>query len=702
MNKDIIALKKKMVVIPVGVGEDNTELASSIQAELMKMGFVLEGKAYWTMCKAPKDWLISYHQTVIEFIKKQLGADINYSPMYVNFPEQVMDTFVVELFFNAMMSYMKGGEWQPSQQLKERDIAFEDITEHEVIKLSTEKDFANIFTNLVSINQSLTQDDKEIVEWFVEKYNPLITPKNIPFKETLCMLAGKGVDVPVKNVTDVLRIAVYLSGGDISLPTVPKVTISDENASRSSFLSNLKQTQIEYRNSFKFKKFSRPERKYLLGLLERTNLDISEMQTKQKRWLRLGEVLHVGDYAKRFPNSAEAFYKLRNQDEEKIRTFNSKVNYLFETDWKKGVDLLSKRAGEFSRKLDWMVRTFDTEYVLSKFEEIGDKVSKKVLFELWNHFSKRDSEYERVIMIKGKRSIRKKLEPLKPMESETVNRIKKTILNCLKKHYANLPQMGKVYLDESLKDIPIPFSMRSINTAVKTYVRGTRIPYSKNAKVIRPYIHWYDENGDIDLDLSVGFYTEDFENISYIDYTNLKNVELNACHSGDIRHRRGAVAEYVDIDIQKALEKGVRYCLVQVHNFNNKPLHDVDQCVFGLMEREYPKENEIFLPDSISNAMLVANESPTVNICIFDLKESKYIWTDVEISSIGLINFSTTSNKSVSLLQSLTEKPEVSVYDILKLHVESRGELVDKKEKCDLAMEYKDFATDYAKVATYM
>lgn len=707
LTKNQIALQRGLLVpqsvaaikIPVPLSKQEQ---LSIQAELMQFGYMLSEEAL-------EQVTIGWFNDVMPFLKNSLGVGA-YMPFYKNFPKQVMELSHCELYWNAVMHYWSVGTWEPSYELVERGYKFEN-TKFTTIKLGTEKDFANIFTTLVSINQSITENDKKVVEWFVKNYdNQVIMPKSIPFKETLCLLAGHGLNVPIANATDVLRIAVYFSGGDISLPALPKVTVKDVREGRKAiFFRNLKESQKTARENFKFKNMTRARRRYLLSLLENTNLDLGEMKHKIGRWLRLGEVLHVGEYKNRYPKAFEAFDMLRNAADE-IQTFESKVELAFEIydahheddDLDNALELLSTRPGVFARKLDFLLRTYDNEAVLGAFEKIAIKVSKKVLWELYNHFLKRDTSNPRTIMIKGKKSIKKQLKALPPMDKITINRIQNTILNCIGKHFSKLEKLGNVWIDDRLKKIPLPTAMRSVNTSVKTYVRGTRVPFNENAKVIRPYIHWFDQYGNEDLDLSAGFYDKNLRSLDHISYTNLKIDRYNSCHSGDVRRRQGACAEYVDIDIARCLEQGVRYVMVQVHNFQNRPMHTMKDCVFGIMEREFPESNMVFVPKTITNAVSVANESSTVCIAMLDLKEKEYIWLDIEMQSRGLANIESTSSMVNQLIRGTINNTSLSVYDLLLLHAQNRGKVVNKTEKSDIQFTYDEFVTSYEKVATFM
>lgn len=711
LTKNIIALQRGFVIQAGNSGVQIPKSAPkllpldvrmSIQAELMQLGYILSEDAL--NCVS-----ISWFNEIMPYLRKTLGVG-NYRPFYENFPKQVMELSHADLFWNAIIHYASEGTWQPAYELRERGYAFEN-TKFTTIKLGTEKDFSNIFTTFLSINQSITENDKNIVEWFVvNQREQLVMPKTIPFKETLCMLAGHGLNVPIGSATDVLRIATYFSGGDISLSAIPKVTIGEVKQNRMAFFfQNLKNAQVEAKEKAKFKNLNRARRKYLLSLLENTSIDLGEMKLKLERWLRLGEVLHVGEYKTRFPKSFEAFDMLRNHSKD-VKTFESKVEAAFakyaahseENDLEIALQLLSKKPSVYARKLDWLLRNYNNSLVLEQFEVIALGVSKKVLWELYNHFLNRDTTNPRSVMIKGKKAKKITLDSLPPMSKITINKVQNLILKCVALHFSKLEKLGNVWIDEKLKKIPLPTAMRSVNTSVKTYVRGTRVPFNENAKVIRPFIHWFDQHGSEDLDLSAGFYDANLNGINHLSYTNLKIEKYNSCHSGDVRQRKGACAEYVDIDIAKCLENKVRYVMIQVHNFQDRPMHSMKDCVFGMMEREFPESDKIFVPKTITNAVAVANESSTVCIAILDLLEKEYIWLDLELESRGLANLESTSNMVGQLIRGSINNTQLSVYDLLSLHAESRGKIVSKAENAETKFEYNDFVTSYDKVATFM
>ena len=127
-------------------------------------------------------------------------------------------------------------------------------------------------------------------------------------------------------------------------------------------------------------------------------------------------------------------------------------------------------------------------------------------------------------------------------------------------------------------------------------------------------------------------------------------------------------------------------------------MHTVEECVFGLMERESPVANEIFVPKTISNCMALANQSTSVAVCIIDVRDSNYIWADVESERV-LATLENAASKSAELLKTLIQSPKMSIYELLTLHVQMRGTLATSAEAADVVFKWSELVTDYAKVA---
>ncbi len=527
MTKNIVQFRAGFVNLPSGK-QKNQALAMTVVSELMQFGFLLDTDAIKNLSQATKANIVAFHDEVVPWVKKMVGATRSYRPFWKGFPDEVMEKSEVELWVHQIVHYMSNGTYEPNEWTKTRKTAFEQ-PKYTTVTVGTDKDFDAIFTKMVGSNQSLTPEDLMTVKWFVESKQSLVMPAVVPFKETLCTLASLGVAVPVKTTTDVLRIAVALSGGDISLPAVPPA-LAKSNAWSSVLSANPE------REKFKFKKFSRSQRRYILGLLEKTNCDAGEAVLKDQRWIRLGEVIHPGEYAKQYPKSFKMFKKLRN---DKVQSFYGKVDASFQTGFTDGLRVLSERPGELARRMDALIRKDeDTKSVLYVFDSVAAKVSNKVLFEMWGHFAKRNAPVvNRSVMIKGARK-RTKLPDLPAIKEKDIKAVQKSVSKALMAKFAQLDALGKVWIDPELKKIPLPTNMRSMNAALRPTVRGSRIPIgNQDAKVIRAFVHWFDENGSRDIDLTGTFIgMGKSERIGW----NGTHKSHIGCYSGDVRHRQGA------------------------------------------------------------------------------------------------------------------------------------------------------------------
>lgn len=686
LTRNIVALQKGLVC-PSNDGMDNRIAVATVQTHLMQWGYMLDQDAFTELSKADLPFIKNFNDEVITYLRNIMGGKRKFEALYKNFPNEVMSLNDFELYLNAIMHYWSNGTWEPSKVTYEKPIKFENI-KYTMIKYGTEERFAQIFTNLVSINTSLTPMDLDVVKWFIKSGEKLILPLTIPFKENLCTLAAMGIEgLPVKTTTDVLRIAVSLSGGDISLPKVPSTEVRVNRWTRAT-------TYNVARDKFKFKKFTRKERKYLLGLLEQTNCDAKEMILKDQRWIRLGEILHPMEYKKLYPKAANAFDKIRN---DKVISWYGILNKAFDKSLEKGLSVLAQRPGEFSRRMDWLVRTFpdNLDLIMAYFAKASEGTSNKVLFEMYTHFENRlDPVNNRSIMIKGARK-RTELPSLPAFKKSTVEAIHSRLFETLKDKFSKLDPLGSCWIDEELKKIPLPTNMRSMNFSSKPTIRGQRVPLDNpDAKVVRPFVHWMDSRGSEDLDLSVTFVGKNTEVLSFH-----KLRVGKSCHSGDVRHRQGPCAEYVDIDVVDAKARGHKYAVIDVRNFNGRSLKSVET-VFGIMEREYPSSNSTWLPETISNCQSLESESTNTLIAIIDLETKEYIMLDVDTE--GTTYASGDVKNTMKVIEQYAKPPKVSVYDLILLHVEGRGKQVTLDSNVDTYFKYEDFCNSYEETGKLM
>jgi hypothetical protein len=629
------------------------------------------------------------YKQIVPALKEMRGAHRLFKPIYPNFPQQVMDASAYELYANAFLHYWSfwlkdmgvvDNTWLPSYEKEERPPLTEE-TKLDVIDLGSQKDFESIFGTLLSAKSSISQSDKDVVTWFVKNYSDKIVgllPEAVPLKENLGLLAANllqntnsagSIIKYVKTATDVLRIAVALSGGDVSL---------SENT--------------------KFGKFNRKTRRFLLGLLEETNNTKEDMVKYHNRWLRLGERLHPGEFQSRYPKAYEAFSAHRNS--EKIVTFNSKVESLLENDEVKEVsELLKSRPGEFARRLDHIFRKGSAQQriaVKRRFLEVADKVSTPVLLQVFSHFKNRNTGLDfRPVFPKGSLAkmqvLKNDLEILPDVFCQNVS---DSVRELLEERFAALPKLGKVYLDEGLKNYLVPFSQRSASKALKTIVRGSKVDLDGDYDTIRFFIWWKNLEGKqatdsylgsrVDIDLSAGLLNDDFEGVEDIAFYNLKAAE--GCHSGDITDAPNGACEFIDVSMQSVLDRGARYIAMSVNSYTSTPLCDLPECFAGWMGREKPKSGEIFDAKTVKNKIdLSANTTACIPLVI-DCLERKVIWADLSLKTKpSFANTLYGNKKNVGLIcKAISQLKKANLYDLLSMHAKGRGKIVSDPKKADV------------------
>lgn len=669
------------------------QLSKSFLATAMKnietLGFTLSHELLKVMRTLPKDHFEVLYNQLITNLKVMVGAHVKYKPMYPDFPVQVMDADEAELYLNAIYHYCTCD--LPAHPSAERP-PLQDKVKLKVINLGSVAEFHTMIRQLIEAKVSISQTDKEDIDAVIEWVNPDdlddILPSEIPFKENVGFVVASllkhdkanlnRVGSYFKTATDVLRLAVAWSDGDVSLA-----------------------------EAIRFRKFKRSERRLLLGLLEQCHPITEDMLRFKDRWIRLGEILHPSEYKHRFKRCEEAFDILRNN--KPFATYNGSVELAFQYDqvWTL-IDLLMKRPGEYARRLDQLLRSTEhTEYVVLAFGEVADQVSTPVLLQVKNHFTRRQKSSKpedlRVFFPKG--NVAKAFaipNTLPEIQEAACQDIVQLCEQVLIKRFSELPPLGKVYMDEHLKDYHVPFSQRSASKALHTIVRGSRVPMAEGDTI--RFFNWWREGdvdgehtGRVDIDLSAVMYDQDWKYVEHISYTNLRSSHYQAVHSGDIVSAPQGACEFIDLHIPSIIRHGGRYIVTSLHSFTDQPYCNLPECFVGWMMRKKPGSGEIFEPSTVSNKIDVAADSQIAIPVILDLVERTVIWTDLSLTRHPDYYNNVEGNQKGMVLigKAMTSLRKPDLYDLFMLHSRARGEFVDTADQADIIFSLENGVTPF-------
>lgn len=690
MNEILLRRKNKVIVERGNEVNPNNQYIATIMKNVEALGYTFSKELFEVLQTLSRDDLQKFYLELVPVLKKMVGADVVYKPMYPNFPESVMEADYIDLFINAIVHYWSDGTLYPNEK-REKRLPLFDVTKVKIIDLGTVEDLYVIFNNLCQSKTSISQTDKEDLEWIFKNMQVKFSDE-IPLKENVALIGklylenyplttSKDIQKYFKTATDVLRLITAMSDGDISLAT-----------------------------NTKFRSFRRKERRILLELLQGCGAIEEDMLRYKNKWIRVGERLHPTEYNElQFGKVITAFNKLRNGI--KIETFAGKVTKAIEIeDYKSALILLKKRPGELARKLDHLLRNADDKNsVVNTFKDVASEVSTTVLLQVKEHFANRTKKLEsRVFFPKGNLAKCHCIEnTLSDIDEKYCSAIVKICENALIENYKSKDFLGNVYLSEDFKRYIVPFSQRSASKALKTIVRGSRLSIDGNTKAMRAFIWWTNMDNDsrVDLDLSAAIFDENWNYMEHVSYTNLRSDRYNACHSGDITNggsvNGDGVSEFLDVDIDSVVKYGARYIVYQVYSYTGQKYSDMPHAMFGWMSREDVKSGEIYEPKTVEQKMDLASQSTVCIPVIFDCVNREVIWCDMNLSlngchsNYGGNNVESNLSGVAATCYSMVNMSKPNLYDLIDLHIRARGLRVDNKEEADVVFDIDSGITPF-------
>lgn len=692
LDKILLRRKNLIMVKPNNMEYEQTKTEKALVISGLKniqsLGFTFSKELLETAFHFTRDEFTDFYGFIIPALKELVGADVTYKPMYPNFPQQVAEASDIELFINAIVHYWSFGTLMPEYEKNER-LPLIDDNKMAVLSVGNHDDLMTIFTNLVESKTSISEQDKEDIETIVLACPDYTTylPGTIPLKENVAFIGKLIIEkAPIKSAdsiskyfktaTDVLRLVTALSDGDISLASKTK-----------------------YRN------LRRVERRMIMDLLAGCGNITEDLFRYQYEWIRVAEILHPFEYKKaKYNNVNAAFNTLRN--EKKPLMFAGKVQAAITAkDMREAATLLKARPGEFARQLDKLIRDADNpNYIVNCFKEVATEISTPVLLQVRQHFIGRmenNNQPVRVFFPKGNLAKAMVIKnELPEINSNVCKNVARICREALIEQYKEKDFLGKVYIDEDFKNYLVPFSQRSASKAVKTIVRGSKLPIKEDATAVRGFIWWTNtdntrnswDEGRVDIDLSATIYDENWQYVDRVSYTQLRSAKYRAYHSGDITNggnvNGDGVAEFIDVEIDAVAKNAGRYIAFQVYSYTQQHFSALPNCRFGWMEREDVNSGEIFEPKTVEMKIDLTADSTVAIPVIFDCVERKFIWCDMNLQNASSRfygnNLESNLHGVTATCYGLTHLNKANIYDLVMMNAIARGSIVTNRNEVDI------------------
>ncbi|GAA1925823.1 hypothetical protein GCM10009837_58990 [Streptomyces durmitorensis] len=475
-------------------------------------------------------------------------------------------------------------------------------------------------------------------------------PADIPLRESKALALAPLLDVPdvralvgryADTATDVLRMLVVRAGGDPDLLELPRL-----------------------------RGLPRAVRRELLALLDGFDLRrlAEDMARNPRAWKRVGEILHPFEQAHRHARVALAFAVLRGTrigdsalgevllaeaarhedvriegDRLRIVTWQGRVEEAIgRWDTTAAAGLLRERPGELLRRLDLLLARSGSETLPDAVgEALADALPRSGPGPLLGAYGRMKVRsvpgHRRVFFPRGRVTRAYAVEDHRPpLPSRVAGRAGELIeAEAVRRLAAG--SRGEQYevavLDASLDDLPVPFAERASAASLVAVPRGSSLPMPADSETVRLFLHWLQPKGvRVDLDLSVALYDDLWRFIGLCDYTQLTYAGGAARHSGDLTSAPAphGATEYLDLDLPRLANVGVRFVVPAVLSYNNVPFDELPDAFAGFMAVE-GTGRAVYDPRTVRQRFDLAGHAALRVPMIVDLRSRRAWWTDVTL-----------------------------------------------------------------------
>jgi hypothetical protein len=426
-----------------------------------------------------------------------------------------------------------------------------------------------------------------------------------------------------------------------------------------------------------------------------------DMLRHRSFWVWAGEFLHPHEYAKRFPKVARAFQVVRKFAPDGARApafagFKARIEAAARAhDAPAMVRLLRDRPGELGRRLDHVLRIAGkddraVDEAVRAFTRVAPRLSTPLLLTLYRFLPARLRPVERrVYWPKGAVTTGVSApDERAPLTADAVGAAMQAVTAELLRRFGEKPALATIVIDDALRQVMVPFNERTASRSAVALPRGSIVPVPRE-KIVRMFLHWCEpEKGGTwtDIDLSVGFYTETWQEAGVCSYYHLKlqdgEKRIIATSGGDKRNAPfpDGASELVDVHWDHALAAGARYAVMVVNNYAGLPFSLLERGFAGLMLRDDPGGLH-FDPRTVELKFDLQGENGVYMPLVLDLREGVLHWLDVYAQGQLVFNNVATSRRAITsicptLMRYFASGIRPSMYELALLHAASRADTV--------------------------
>ncbi|MZF87919.1 hypothetical protein [Streptomyces sp. SID5643] len=583
---------------PKGSAGEGATAARQLDAALTSVGFKLSAELLERLSGLSEAAVVHTARRTLATVSEMVGDHVRHNSYFIDFPANVPDTeeFWMRCVTKALaddtsrgnvLAQLKHGvlnllslpAYGRYQHTYEEMLAAQDeliasagdrVT---VLHLGRDLDdeLTDLYLALAGSTTPLGEDHLRDLRILAERCAPGPQPESIPVRENRAVVnearLGAGAGLLLDTVTDVLRLACALSGGDVTL-----------------------------REPTRFRTLPRPVRRGLLAgldaLVAANPAKLADVHAHREPFKRLGERLHPHEYP-RWPHAADVFAVARGEKD--ARSFDSRVEKLLDAyDVTGAVQLLKSAPGKLFRALDLLLRIAagqeERDAVVAAAVEVAPEVSGRVVLSVREHFHNRERESgEPRIFVNRRGRAWAAADGRPPVPAADRDRLIAALDAEMRRR---LPAPGRLLLDPEVLDVALPLSGRATAAGFGVLPRGSvsRV----EGELLRFFVHWKQTQVRTDYDLSALLLHRDYSTDSWLSYTALKAV--GGKHSGDVTEAPDGASEFIDLSLDQVRST---YIVPQVNIYAGESFEEAEESFFGFMLRDGEQKGRPFEPRTV-------------------------------------------------------------------------------------------------------
>jgi len=189
MNPMLLRRRSK-VILRAGSAYQSREVVATLQTNLQALGFEMAPALCERVATLSRDALETFYTQLIGLLREMLGAHRAYTPLYPDFPAQMMNASEAERYWNAWLHYRGLLDQVGSASAR---TALAKLPRWRVLELGTQEELDGLFAQLVAARVPCSPEDRGDVRWYVAQYRERafgLLPDAITCKENLAVVVA--------------------------------------------------------------------------------------------------------------------------------------------------------------------------------------------------------------------------------------------------------------------------------------------------------------------------------------------------------------------------------------------------------------------------------------------------------------------------------------------------------------------------------